>query len=295
MLKADIQKKLSGQQGEMNLQISFELPNLQFLSLYGESGVGKTTILRCLSGLCSPDKGIIEYNGKILFDSQKKINIKPQQRNIGFMFQNYSLFPNMTIRQNLFYAAKKNYGNNSKEKEDLINEFLQMSNLTQLADQKPSRLSGGQKQRVAFFNTLISGSKLLFFDEPFSALDLDMHKHLQNELKKFVERFQLTAILVSHNLSDIFKLSNRVIEIKKGKIFNDGSPSQVFLTDNHYKKFNAEIIAIETEAESCVITLLAGNAPVKISIVKQEAENYSVGDQVQIDTKTFYSSILKKH
>lgn len=300
MLKADIQKKLYGQQGEIHLKVSFELGKEECLSLYGESGSGKTTILRCLSGLCSPDKGIIEYDGKLLFHSQKKINVKPQKRNIGFMFQNYLLFPNMTIYQNLLYAAKFIKDKDASKK--LMDELLQITNLKLLINQKPSQLSGGQKQRVAFLNALVSGSKLLFLDEPFSALDLKMHRTLQTALKNFNEGFQTNTILVSHNLADIFKLTNRVLYIQKGKIFQAGTPTEVFLKQEQFM-LDAEIVSIKEETEkrekkkdkSYIVTLLANNTPVNISLQHQEVKNYSVGEQVQINTKSLFPNIIKKN
>lgn len=221
MISINISKKLSGANGEFNLQIHTNISAGEFVTIYGPSGAGKTSVIRMLAGLLQPDDGSIEVDNSIWFDKSKKINLKPQLRNIGIVFQEYSLFPNMTVRGNLEFALEKNQSKN------IVDELLQLTALEQLHNKKPGLLSGGQKQRVALARALIKKPKLLLMDEPLSALDTEMQTKLQDYILKVHHEFNLATILVSHDLNEVIKMSKRVLILEDGQIKKDGLPLDV--------------------------------------------------------------------
>ncbi|MFA5351344.1 MAG: ATP-binding cassette domain-containing protein [Candidatus Omnitrophota bacterium] len=224
MIKARLKKQLFTVQGKTNLEIDFEIKKGEFATIFGKSGTGKTTILRMLAGLVDPEEGYIQVDGQVWFDSCRKINLPPQKRQVGFAFENYALFPNMTVRQNLEFALARN-----KNKSDFTDELLKMSGLKEFAGRRPTELSGGQKQRVALIRAIARESKVFLFDEPLSALDTGTRLWIQDALLGIYMRFGTTAILVSHDLPEVFKLSRLVFVIEEGKIIRSGKPADVFI------------------------------------------------------------------
>jgi molybdate transport system ATP-binding protein len=211
MIAIDIHKKLSAATGEMLLEVNTQIPSGQLLTLYGKSGAGKTTLLRILAGLTEADKGQITIDGVTWLDTNKKIKLPPQQRNIGFVFQDYALFPNMTVQENLSFALKK------EQSSSIIKELIELIELGDLRKQKPKTLSGGQKQRVALARALVQQPKLLLLDEPLSAIDSEMRNKLQTYLLKVQQTYDLTTILVSHDESEIRKMSTAILILDQGK------------------------------------------------------------------------------
>lgn len=222
MIKISIQKQLHLADGNGILNIDVELPAQSFTALYGPSGAGKTTLLRIITGLLNPEKGIIEVNEQTWLNTAKKLNLPPQKRNIGFVFQDYALFPNMTVEENLLYALPAN-ANKSK-----VQQLIEMTGLQNLSQQKPQLLSGGQKQRVALARALVRQPEILLLDEPLSAVDDATRINLQNELQTIHQHLKLNTLLVSHHIPEIYKLADRVIRIDQGKILQTGTPAQVF-------------------------------------------------------------------
>ena len=222
MIKINIRKKLNMAAGAGMLHIDTELADHSFTALYGPSGAGKTTLLRIIAGLLQPEQGIIEVDGQTWLNTAKKINLPAQKRNIGFVFQDYALFPNMSVRENLLYALPHN-GNKNK-----VESLLDIMNLQNLAYQKPELLSGGQKQRVALARALVREPQILLLDEPLSALDNATRNILQQELKKMHQQYRLTTLLVSHHISEIYKLAQNVIHINQGQIQKTGEPLAIF-------------------------------------------------------------------
>ncbi len=221
MILLDIEKKLFGADGPIHLRVKTSLEQGELTVLYGPSGAGKTSILRMISGLMQPDKGIIMVGGETWFDSNQKINLKTQKRNIGMVFQDYSLFPNMTVRGNLEYALQKN------QSTAIVDELFEIIGLSNLQDKKPVFLSGGQKQRVALARSMIRQPKLLLLDEPLSALDTVMRNRLQDQIQEFHKKFNLTSLLVSHDYQEVKKLAARVLVIENGQVVKDGPPNAV--------------------------------------------------------------------
>lgn len=281
MININIHKTLTAPQGDFLLKIDLNIQQGEFVTLYGPSGAGKSSVLRILSGLLRPDNGTIHVKGATWFDA--KTHVSPQARNIGFVFQDYALFPHMTVKQNLAFALAKG--------QDLaiIDELLHIFELEKLADQKPPLLSGGQQQRVALARALVQQPCILLLDEPFSALDYALRMKLQDYLKTVHEHFQLTTILVSHDPGEVLKLSNRVIELNDGKIVKDTSAHAFFNQGKTSAKFSfiGEVVDIQQEDVVYIVSILIGNEVVKIIADKNEVAQLKKGDKVQVGSKAF--------
>lgn len=222
MVKVSLQKHLHTADGKLLLHLDMALIKGEFVSLYGASGVGKTSILRMLAGFMQPDSGSVSVEGAMWFDSSRKINVRPQRRNAGMVFQDYALFPNMTVRENIAFALKKN------EPTGIVDELLDVTGLTKLALRKPQELSGGQKQRVALARAIAQRPALLLLDEPLSAIDRELRLSLQETLQDVHRRYHLTTIMVSHDVEEIVKLSDKVIHIVNGGGVEYASPAAFF-------------------------------------------------------------------
>lgn len=220
-LEINIEKSMLTSEGKANLKINTEISSNELLCLFGHSGAGKTTLLRILAGLLKPEKGRIVLGDEVWFDSEKKINLTPQQRNVGFMFQDYALFPNMSVRKNIEFAQKV------KNKED-VDTLLSHFGLEALQKQYPAKLSGGQKQRVALARALAAKPNLLLLDEPLSALDYEMRLNLQDEILKAHELLNSVTLLVSHDKDEVRKLATSVILLRNGAVTAQGKPVEVF-------------------------------------------------------------------
>lgn len=211
MLKINIEHSMLTHEGVKKLRIDTELARGELLCLYGHSGAGKTTLLRIIAGLIRPESGRISFDDELWFDADKRIFLSPQERNTGFMFQDYALFPHLSVEKNITYAQKIK---DNTELESLMEIF----GLSTLRNQKPGKLSGGQKQRVALARTLASKPKLLLLDEPLSALDYEMRLNLQEEILKAHQMLNSASILVSHDPAEIRKMGTSVLELRNGAV-----------------------------------------------------------------------------
>jgi molybdate transport system ATP-binding protein len=273
----------------LHLHVQTVLKSGEFVALVGPSGAGKTTMLRMLAGLTEPDAGKIVVDGEVWFDAAKKISLAPQRRSIGFVFQDYALFPNLTVRQNVGYAL-------GKHEKAWLDDLLGLTGLTTLHDRSPATLSGGQKQRVALARAIARKPKLLLLDEPLSALDIDLRVQLQEELARLQSRFGFTTVMVSHDLGEVFKLAQQVLRIDHGKIVQAGTPSQVFLSERHAGKLNlqAQVLEIRREEVIYVLSLLIGNDIVDVIASDDEVAGLKPGDLVSISAKAFSPLIFKR-
>ncbi|WP_435623823.1 sulfate/molybdate ABC transporter ATP-binding protein [Flagellimonas sp.] len=290
MIDIQIQKKLDSPAGHMILDVDISIEEGQMVALYGASGAGKTSLLRILAGLLQPDTGKISVRGKFWFQSQPKaINLKPQERNIGFVFQDYALFPNMTILENLQFASGKNANVN-------LEHLLELNELGDLRHKKPKNLSGGQQQRVALARALAQKPDILLLDEPLSALDDKMRRKLQRHLLEAHKEYKLTTILVSHDVEEIIKLSDGVIEIHQGKIMQQGSPLELFSSKEIQEDFKvtAEVLSIEAEGDSLVAKLLVQNHVLKMSLSQEQGKSLQKGDRIVLASNDFKPNIYKK-
>ena len=279
----DIKKKLYTTEGEILLNAKFNITKGEFVSIRGKSGSGKTTLLRIIAGL-EKSEGEIKVFDEIWQD--KKTFLPPQKRSVGFVFQDYALFPNMNVLENLLYV------NNDK---NFALELLEMVGLINLKDRYPHTLSGGQKQRIALIRAIIKKPKILLLDEPFSALDSKMREKLQNDLKLIHKEFNLTTFMVSHLPSEIYKLSDKVIHIENGNIVNISSPLNELLNTKGSEKFTieGEIIDIINADILNVAIIDIGNKLVEVVISDYEKDNLKVGDRVIVSAKAFNLNISK--
>ena len=209
-LYVDIRKKLGG----FTLETQFEAAD-GVTGILGASGCCKSMTLRCIAGIVKPDEGHIELDGKVLFDSREKINLRPQERHVGLLFQNYALFPNMTVRQNLMTGLKAEK-TGKKEAEIRIQEMLEKFELKGLEKHKPAELSGGQQQRVALARIFLSSPRVLMLDEPFSALDGYLRWNLEQELLETLKEFGGPTLFVSHSRDEVYRICDRVCVMDQG-------------------------------------------------------------------------------
>lgn len=207
--------------GDFHLQVDLDAPNIS-VGLLGASGSGKSMTLRCIAGIETPDKGSIIVDDQILFDRAKGINLTPQKRKIGFLFQNYALFPNMTVQQNIKCGARRN------QDLSIVSKLIEQFHLTGLERHLPGQLSGGQQQRVALARILASDPRILLLDEPFSALDSFLREQIAQQIAQVIDDFSGTCILVSHDREEIYHLCDQVAIADQGKIDNMRDRQAVF-------------------------------------------------------------------
>ncbi|MFB9841966.1 ATP-binding cassette domain-containing protein [Mucilaginibacter ginsenosidivorans] len=205
MITVDIEKKLKAYKGQQVLKIARQFPVGSITKIYGPSGAGKTTFLKVIAGLIGPEKGKITFGDAVWVDTDARINLSPKKRKVGFVFQNYALFPNMTVLEHLRYASPN---------DSWIARLLRIGKLETFADHKPEYLSGGQQQRLAILRALATKPKLLLMDEPFSALDPEMRRILIKELRAIWNEQGTTVMIVSHNPQELGGFTNQELYIE---------------------------------------------------------------------------------
>jgi molybdate transport system ATP-binding protein len=193
--------------------------------LFGGSGSGKSMTLQMVAGLLEPDTGFIRSNGNIFFDKTSGINISPQERSLGYVFQDRILFPHMTVRGNIAYGLKNLSGS---DKEERVKEVIRLFHLQGLEDMFPAEISGGQKQRVALARALIGRPKALLLDEPFSALDNPLRLEMRRLLQEIRAEFQIPVLLVTHDVIEAYTMGDQVIVYSCGKVVDKGTPPEIF-------------------------------------------------------------------
>lgn len=217
-LSVDIEKRL----GNFHLKVKFEVEN-EVLAILGASGCGKSMTLKCIAGIERPDQGRIVLDGVTLFDSEKKIDLPPQKRKVGYLFQQYALFPNMTVEQNIACGVRER-----ERKAEAIAEMLRLMELKGLEKKRPHQLSGGQQQRVALARILVNAPEVLLLDEPFSALDTHLRFHLERKVQEILSRFGKTVLLVSHDRDEAFRLSDSIAVMEQGRMETVGRKKEIF-------------------------------------------------------------------
>lgn len=289
MIALDLHKKLSAASGDMSLDIQLNVEKKELITLYGKSGAGKTSTLRMLAGLMTPDKGHIVVNDTTWLDTEKGIKLPPQKRSVGFVFQDYALFPNMTVAENLKFALKKN------QSFKIVVDLIEIVELGALQNRKPKTLSGGQKQRVALARALVQKPDLLMLDEPLSALDLEMRVKLQHYILEVHQEFGLTTILISHDISEIMKMSDRVVELDLGKVIQQGKPIDFFSKRQNLSEIQLEgkIIAIDPHEKGFVFIIQSGTNQFKMVFEEKKTDRFKVGDMVKVSSKMINPDIRK--
>jgi len=281
MLNIAIYKELYGALGKMELAVDMAINQGEFIALAGESGSGKTTLLRILAGL-EEAQGTILINGVKWLDDAKAL--PPQKRQIGFVFQDYALFDNMSVEQNLLFVQKD---------AKLASYLLEITGLSELKNRLPRTLSGGQKQRVSLCRAMMNRPQLLLMDEPLSALDPAMRSKLQHEILALHKEFNTTTIMVSHDPSEIYRLATRVIVLGQGKILQDGLAKDILLKSQGSAKFafEGELLDILKVDVIDVAIVSIGQQLVEIVITPSEAKTLQIGSKVRVSTKAFAPTI----
>jgi len=253
LLDIHLRHTLQTAHGSMAMEVDLTISKGEVIAITGDSGAGKTTLLRQIAGLAHPFSGKIRSEKTVWLDTSERINIPPQKRNVGFVFQDYALFPHFTVLQNLEFALNK--GQDPK----YIYELLEAVELTNLADRKPFQLSGGQQQRAALARALVRQPEVLLLDEPMSALDISMRKRLQQYLVSLRRKFNLTILIVTHDLGEIFSMADRVVVIDHGKITQLGTPKEIFTPKSNPKEgvfLYGEILNAEPRDNHLLVTVL---------------------------------------
>jgi molybdate transport system ATP-binding protein len=290
-------KMLNTGQGRWPMDIDFSLEQGKLMAIYGDSGAGKTTILRILAGLTDIDSGMVQVGAEIWRDTERRINVPARRRSIGFVFQDFALFPHLTVKNNLAFALQK--GDDPR----LIAELIDLMELGPLRDMHPGLLSGGQQQRVALARAIARRPRLLLLDEPLSALDDTMRFKLREYILEAHRHYGLTTILVSHDLPEILRLADDLIHLEKGKIIKKGSPAQTFLPGNSAGKFTVpgEIIdilpadanvGIIPVSANFVVTVLCSNTLIQVDSTAEGIKDLHKGQKVMIYSESFQPKIL---
>ncbi len=267
-IKVDIRKRYFKKKSDkkrgippvFTLDADFELGN-ELAVLFGRSGSGKTTALQCISGLMKPNGGKIIVNGNTYFDCHKRIDLSVQERSLGYVFQNYALFPHMDVKKNIAYGLK----DWTKEKRDKrVREMLQLLQIEGLEDNYPSQLSGGQKQRVALARALALKPDILLLDEPFSALDMVVRMKLREKIKEIQKELGIPVLFITHNHVEAFTIADKIVIFHDGRVLQTGTPEEVFYHPKN--KHVAELVGVGNIFEDALV--LNENAADETSILQ---------------------------
>jgi len=222
MLEVDVKKRLR----DFRLDVKLGVAKGEILMLVGDNGCGKTTLLNLVAGLQSPDEGRIALDGRPLFDSSLKVNVAPEARNIGYVFQSYALFPHMSVYDNVAFGLCTRHLSR-REIDDRVKDHLEGAGLWEIRNAKAVNISGGQKQRVALARALIIEPGLLLLDEPLSALDVRKQAAMRRDLREMIHACNVPSIIVTHDLRDVSCIGDRACLLETGKIVLSGEAEEV--------------------------------------------------------------------
>ncbi len=285
MIELRIQHPLTSADGADMLDISLQIAAQQTACLSGASGAGKTTLLRIMAGLITPQHGFLRVGEQIWLDTERGICLSPQQRSVGLVFQDYALFPHMTVQANIAYALQT-------AQPDLVQYLLTLTGLQALAQRKPAQLSGGQQQRVALARALAriwgQPGSVLLLDEPLSALDAAMRSQLQTALQQAMQQSACTSLLVSHDMAEIFRLCQQVFVLEHGRIARSGLPEQVFLQGGQAGQLTlqAQVLAVRREEVVYVLSLLIGQEVTEVFASAEQAAGLQPGDRIAVAARS---------
>jgi molybdate transport system ATP-binding protein len=280
MLSIDLKKTWN----DFELDVSFDIPRGKITALFGPSGAGKSSVLRLISGLEIAEQGFISNGNETWFDREKGIHLNPQQRSVGFVFQDYALFPHMTVQKNVAYGIKE------KWRREEIKDLIAIAGLSGYERYYPAQLSGGQKQRVALIRAIARKPDILLLDEPFSALDWQTRVQLQEDVKNIIKQFNVTTLYVTHEVTEVYKLANNVIVLESGKEVKRGTPEEVFLGKRLSTRvqITGKVVGIEHDSIMASVTIIHADQFFKTLIDTEELKslNLSIGDDVIVGVKS---------
>lgn len=274
-MKISLHKRLNLADGHTALHVDAVFTPENCTALYGPSGAGKTSVLRMIAGLMRPEKGFIEVNGEIWLDTAKGISLPPQQRSIGFVFQDFALFPNMTVEENLRFASADAV---------FTRTLLALSGLENLAGSKPGKLSGGQKQRLALVRALARKPRVLLMDEPLSAQDAELRRNLWGEISTLLRDLRPTTILVSHDEAEIRALAATMIRLENGLIRETTTPDAFFGSRFHPQKLRMQGIIREIRPQNGHDELLVETSAGKILILADSGAHTKTGCEISFES-----------
>jgi|WetSurMetagenome_2_1015567.scaffolds.fasta_scaffold00061_46 molybdate transport system ATP-binding protein len=283
----DVRKRLRGAHGEIELRVGMEAGEGDCVALFGPSGAGKTTLLRMIAGLTRPDEGRIALGNTVWFDGSRGLSLPVQKRRVGMVFQDYALFPAMTVEQNV------RYGLASRRDRALAKSLLQTFGLWDLRHRLPGALSGGQRQRVAVARTLASRPRVLLLDEPLSALDPSMRASLQDALCAARRESPVLTLLVSHDCGEIFRMANRVLKIDHGEVVASGTPREVFGADGDGLRVTARVLDVRANGVVSVVTIAVGEEISRIALPADQAAGLAPGELAAVFVKSFNPVVRK--
>jgi molybdate transport system ATP-binding protein len=279
MIRFKLHKALLSAHGEMELAVNIEIEPGQFLGITGPSGSGKTTLLRLIAGLSHPESGRIEYNGATWLDTEKNTNWSPQRRRVGLVFQDYALFPHMTVRENLEYPLER------QQSTAIIEELIHIMEIEELTSRFPATLSGGQQQRVALARALVRRPNLLLLDEPLSALDAAMRTKLQDYILLVHKRFELTTLLVSHSEEEVTRMADWMIRLEQGQISEEGPPAEM-LRQKEVERLKGRLIrAYQLKDATWYGEVQIGENILHLRLTERQARKLSPEAAVEVEWK----------
>lgn len=272
--------------------MSLEMEDGKFTTLLGSSGCGKTTLLRMIAGLETPDSGEILFDDEPVFSKEKGVNVPPEKRNLSFVFQDFALWPHMTVFENVAFGLRAR-----KQKENIkerVQEALDAVKLSDLAGRYPHELSGGQQQRVAFARAIIIKPQCILFDEPLSALDAQLRESMRLEIKQMTSKLNMTSVFVTHDQSEAMSMSDYIVVMNGGKIEQYGTPQEIY--ERPATKFVAEFVGkadwvnSDTMVRPEAVTLKAdGELSGKVTSSQYVGGKYIIGVEVNNENWTLSS------
>ena len=225
MWQVSLQKQLGHKGALFEIDMAFT-SNAQRLVLFGPSGAGKTQTLMMMAGLNAPQQGKVVFKDKLFFDSHSGVHLPARQRGLGYVFQDYALFPHLTVRQNIGFALAQGWGNPSPTDQDpATGHWMEVFQLQAVADLYPEQLSGGQRQRTALARALVASPRALLLDEPFAAMDRPLRQRLRSELLQLQAELSLPMVLITHDEEDVQAFAQEVIQVDKGRVLSGSNPS----------------------------------------------------------------------